>query len=61
MQVLSIAELMRLTGTELCGLLAEAEHIVRSHAATAPKQSRARANIAAIRMALMRRRSGPAP
>ncbi|MCP1854549.1 MULTISPECIES: hypothetical protein [unclassified Bradyrhizobium] len=61
MQVLSIAELMHLTGTDLCGLLAEAKHILRRHAATAPEQARARANIAAIRMVLMRWRSGPAP
>ena len=61
MRILSITELLRLTRSELCGLLAEAERILRCPAATGPEQTQARANIAAIRVALVGRRSGPAP
>jgi hypothetical protein len=61
MRVLTINELLRLTRKELCGLLAEAEHILRHPTATEPEQTQARANISAIRLALVRRSSGPAP
>ncbi|MGY4174732.1 hypothetical protein ACVIHH_000023 [Bradyrhizobium sp. USDA 4518] len=61
MRVLSITEQMRLTRSELCGLLTEAEHILRSPTSPESEQAQARANIAAVRAGLVRRRSGPAP
>ena len=60
MRVYTIMELMRMTRTELCGLLAEAEHVLRDPTTAESEQTQARANISAIRSALMRRR-GPAP
>lgn len=61
MRILTINELLRLTRTELYSLLAAAEHILRRPDASAPERTGAQANIAAIRLALLRRRSGPAP
>lgn len=60
MRVYTIMELMRMTRSELYGLLVQAEHILRNPTAAEPEQTQARANISAIRLALLRRR-GPAP
>ena len=60
MRVYTIMELMRMTRSELCGLLAEAEHVLSNPTSDEPEQTQARANISAIRLALLRPR-GPAP
>ncbi len=61
MRAYTILELIRMTKTELCRLLTEAELILKTTATTEPEHTQAKANISAIRSALQFRRQGPVP
>jgi len=60
MRAYTIMELMRMTKTELCRLLTEAELVLKDTATSEPEHAQARANISTIRLALLRRQ-GPSP
>lgn len=61
MCIYTITELMRLTRSELCRLMTDAEQVLIDKSSTEPERTQARTSIAAIHMALLRHRYDPAP